>query len=517
MATRDGYVVLHGSERRASPREKLVGDADVGEALRVTLILRRATPLAPGLRVRSRLKRDAFVRRFGAADDDIAAVSAFAAANGLHVDRVDRASRAVALSGTVGGVAQALDMRIVLYEIDGRTYRGPSGAVHVPLELDGVVLAVLGLDDRPLWRPLISPVAGGPGSGLYTNLQLAQAYDFPQLDGSGQTVAIVEFGGGFKQADLDLYFSTVGLATPSVEVLSVDGGTNSPSPGSDEDLECALDIEVVGSVAPQASIVVYFAPDSDQGWYDALAAAIQGGPCAVSMSWGSAEKVHTAALMTAMDALFQDAGALGVTVCIASGDTGSGDSIGDGKQHVNFPASSPHVLACGGTTVTLNSNGAITSEVVWNDSVGSSGGGVSDFFPLPEWQYGVGVPPSVNPGHFAGRGVPDVAGHASGCLVAVDGSLGGAAGTSAVAPLWAGLVALMSQYLGGGNVGFLNERVSSDPSAVATFHDIVSGNNGKYFAGTGWDACTGWGSPDGAALLDVFGTLAFAEVQIQFD
>lgn len=211
--------------------------------------------------------------------------------------------------------------------------------------------------------------------------------------------------------------------------------------------------------------------------------------------------------------------ALGVTVCVASGDNGSTDGVGDGKQHADFPASSPYVLGCGGTRLNSANGTTIDSEVVWNDNEGATGGGVSDLFSLPPWQASAGVPPSPNPGNFAGRGVPDVAGDAdpeTGYVIRVDGQDLVIGGTSAVAPLWAGFVALMNQYLGTNGVGFLNPILYSDISAQQTFGDITQGNNGAFTAGTGWDPCTGWGSPRGARLLDILGTLAFAEVQLQF-
>jgi kumamolisin len=211
--------------------------------------------------------------------------------------------------------------------------------------------------------------------------------------------------------------------------------------------------------------------------------------------------------MQSFDQAFQDAVALGVMVCTAAGDNGSGDGDTDGKAHVDFPSSSPNVLACGGTTL-IGNNAAIQTETVWNDGTdgGATGGGVSETFPLPSYQETANVPKSVNSG-FVGRGVPDVAGDAdpnTGYQVVVDGQSTVIGGTSAVAPLWAGLIALLNQQLGK-SVGFLNDAIYAAPLSSAGFHDVTSGNNGSYSAGPGWDACTGWGSPDGAALLKGLG------------
>jgi len=266
-----------------------------------------------------------------------------------------------------------------------------------------------------------------------------------------------------------------------------------------------LDIEVVGAIAPSAKIAVYFAPNTDQGFLDAITTAVHDSvrkPSVVSISWGGAESTWTAQSLTAYDQAFQDAGLLGVTVCCASGDDGSADGVTDGAAHVDFPASSPNVLACGGTRL-VSSNGKITSEVVWNSGGGNgaSGGGVSDNFPLPAYQAAANVPVSVNPTHFKGRGVPDVAGDAdpaTGYQIRVDGKSAVFGGTSAVAPLWAALIALINQQLGK-HVGFLNTALYT--KGASGLHDITSGTNGAYNAGTAWDACTGLGSPSGQALL----------------
>jgi kumamolisin len=208
-----------------------------------------------------------------------------------------------------------------------------------------------------------------------------------------------------------------------------------------------------------------------------------------------------------MNQALQDAAALGITVTVASGDNGSSDGLTDGNLHVDFPASSPYALACGGTTLRASGN-RIQSETVWNETAlqeGATGGGVSVKFPIPQYQAGANVP--VNPQtNFAGRGVPDVAGDAdpsTGYQIAVDGQPTVVGGTSAVAPLWAALVALLNQSLGK-SVGFLNPTLYS--LATSATNDITQGNNddsglGSYSAQPGWDPCTGLGSPNGAALL----------------
>ena len=211
--------------------------------------------------------------------------------------------------------------------------------------------------------------------------------------------------------------------------------------------------------------------------------------------------------MTSFDQAFQTAAALGVTVCCASGDNGSGDGEADGKAHVDFPASSPYALGCGGTKLTIEGN-AISSEQVWNEGTNSAtGGGVSDFFPMPGYQSASEIPVSANDPTHKGRGVPDVSGDAdptTGYDVRVDGQEFVIGGTSAVAPLWAGLIALANQKLGR-PVGFLNPLIYGSLVGTGSFQDILVGNNGAYSANPDWDACTGWGTPNGLNLLHALG------------
>jgi len=295
-----------------------------------------------------------------------------------------------------------------------------------------------------------------------------------------------------------------------VTAVGVGGAANSP--GQDADGEVELDIEVVGGVAPGAAQVVYFADNTDQGFIDAISQAVHATPTpvAVSISWGQSEDQWSEQSRTAMDQAFADAAALGVTVMAAAGDNGSSDDpSGQTQVHCDFPASSPNALACGGTKLIGDMTSyAITSEVVWNElssNEGAGGGGVSDVFPVPSYQASAGVPGSAS-GGAAGRGVPDVAGNAdpvTGYLVVVDGKREPIGGTSAVAPLWAGLVARLAQATGK-KFGLLQPLLYAGVPAGAVapgFNDIVEGNNGAYKAGPGWDACTGLGSPNGAALL----------------
>jgi kumamolisin len=494
----------------------VVGPADPQERLEVTVLLRRRD--RPGLQDRVMrqargdrtvecMSRPDFAQMYGASVQDLSAIKGFARAHGLTVTQEHAGRRTLVLAGTVSQANEAFGVQLQHCEYPGGTYRGRHGAVHLPAELDGIVTGVFGLDNRPQAHTHFRRMSAAPAS--FTPLQLATLYGFPAGTGEGQCVAIIELGGGYQPQDLQSYFSGLGLSTPNVAAVSVDHGANQPTGDPDgPDGEVMLDIEVVGAVAPGASIAVYFAPNTDAGFLDAITTAIHDTarrPSVISISWGSAESSWTQQAITAMDEAFQAAVAMGITVCVASGDSGSTDGATDGGNHVDFPASSPHVLGCGGTSLTAGGS-SISSEVVWNDgggSQGAGGGGVSVAFPVPSWQQGlrtVGSDGDQSP--LTGRGVPDVSGDAdprTGYDVRIDGETAVIGGTSAVAPLWAGLIARINA-LKGKSMGFINPLLYANPNAL---RDITQGNNGAFLASQGWDACTGLGSPDGERLASI--------------
>ncbi|HET8843606.1 MAG TPA: S53 family peptidase, partial [Ktedonobacteraceae bacterium] len=414
----------------------------------------------------------------------------------------------------ISQLTEAFDTELHHYVVNGETFRGRSGYLHVPTDLEKIIEGVFGLDDRPQAQPHVRVAWAAPSARPtgYAPTQLAKLYDFPtDLTGSGQCVGIIELGGGYNDEDLTTYFQQLGVSKPQVVSVSVDGGQNSPEGNPNgADGEVALDIEVVGAIAPGARIAVYFAPNTDRGFLDAITQAVHdttNSPSVISISWGGPESGWTEQAITAMDQAFQAAASLGVTVCCAAGDNGSSDGVDDQKAHVDFPASSPYALGCGGTRLDAT-NDTVTSEVVWNElsnNEGATGGGISDVFDLPEWQANAKIPPSLN-GQRKGRGVPDIAGNAdpqTGYQVYVNGESVPIGGTSAVSPLWAGLIALLNQKRGK-PVGYLNPFLYQNYAQLMqskALLDIVSGNNGGYSAGPGWDACTGLGTPDGALLL----------------
>jgi kumamolisin len=538
-------VELPHSSHPPVPNATLVGKAVGKREIHVSVILNRKTKLdIPSLKGRQ-LSREEYAASYGASQKDFDAVRAFAKANGLKVDakKSSLLRRRVELRATIRAFNQAFGVELNDYEPSGEKQKGAHfhaivGSVTVPEELVGSVEAVLGLDNRPIATPKLrvrrnaSPAAN-QDAGTFVPPQVAQVYNFPAAPtgtsgGAGQTIGIIELGGGYNPTDITNYFvKTIGITPPTVTAVTLDGGSNDPTNANSADGEVLLDIEVAGSVAPGANIVVYFTTNTDRGFQDAISTAIHdstNNPSVISISWGGPESSWAQTAINSMDSTCQSAAALGITITVASGDSGSSD--GENGNNVDFPASSPHVLGCGGTALTA-SNGQRQSEVVWNDQAsggGATGGGVSAVFPLPTWQANAGVPSSATQkkhkkstqqdGEGAttpetakkaagtgGRGVPDVAGDASpetGYQILVDGEQEIVGGTSAVAPLWAGLIALLNQQLGK-NVGFLNPQIY--PMGEAPFFDITSGNNGAFSAGAGWDPCTGLGSPNGQLLL----------------
>lgn len=521
-------IILPGSEK--APLALAIHEKPAPSSSRITVsvIVRRKKPLSIAHTTgKLRLTRAQFRANHAADPVAVKLVRTFAKEFGLKIQPGTPAPgrRTIKLSGTIARMQRAFGVSLEHRHLEGITYRVREGCIHLPEQLEGYVVAVLGLDNRPQASPKFriagqksSDIAGlAQGSGFarphaaggpsYTPVQIAQLYNFPSgATAANQTIGIIELGGGFRQTDLTAYFKSLGQTTPKVIAVSVSGAKNSPSNANSADGEVMLDIEVAAAIATRARIVVYFAPNTDQGFIDALAQAIHDTtykPSVISISWGSAEANWTAQAMSALDSACQSAAALGITITVAAGDNGSSDGVTDGKNHVDFPASSPHVLACGGTNL-QSSGSTITSETVWNDQPqgGATGGGVSDIFPLPTWQTNANVPkPTTSTG---GRGVPDVAGDAdpaTGYNVRVDGQNLVIGGTSAVAPLWAGLIALANQQ-NAVSAGFINPAIYS-AKAKSAFRDILATNNGAFSAGPGWDACTGLGSPIGTKLITV--------------
>ncbi len=479
------------------------------EHITISVIVRPKTPidtarLAAG--GNQPISRERFAEMHGADPDSVAMIKEFAREFGLQIEpETHPGRRTLHLTGSVASLEKAFGTKLEQRKAPKGNLRVRSGELTIPEELAGHITAVLGLDNRPQAKPH-SRIARPRANGIsYTPVGVAALYGFPTTGGAGQTIGIIELGGGYTTADIETYFRAIGQNPPVISAVSVDGGKSIPGDPSGADGEVMLDIEVAGTVAPGATIAVYFAPNTDQGFLDAITTAVNDGarkPGVISISWGGPESSWTQQALTAMDEACQAAAALGVTITVACGDSGATDGVADGANHVDFPASSPHVLACGGTKL-VGTNTSITSEVVWNElsaNEGATGGGVSTVFALPTWQQNAGVPALA--GNTGGRGLPDVAGDAdpsTGYKIRVDGQDTVIGGTSAVAPLWAGLIAI-ANAANGANAGFINPKLYAAKEASA-FHDITSGTNGAFNAGPGWDACTGLGSPKGTAIV----------------
>lgn len=559
MASRSAYVRINGSEYVPIRGANVIGPADAQEQIKVTMVLRPRRPvpelhadqaLADRLpRERRYLSREDFELHHGADPDELAEVERFARAHGFEILETCAARHSVVLQGRSGDFSKAFRVEMLEYDHELGRHRGINGPIYIPRNLARAVQSVLGLYDRPCALRHL------PASGVKKALRapfwpndVVELYRFPRhANGAGQCIGVIELGGGYYRSDLESFFSSLKMPVPKITDLSVDCTKNAPADhasletfmaalsGGKKDAtktknaakrensesrrtadlvrstaETTMDIELVGAFAPGAHIVVYFAANSEQGIYHALTTALadrKHRPSVLSLSWGEPEPSVSPKYAALIDGVLKYLANVGVTVCVSSGDFGAyNGSLG--KPSVNFPASSPYALGCGGTTLKV-SGSKIDAEVVWNSVFdgmrGATGGGVSRMFPRPYWQHDFEVPPPLSKN--GGRGVPDVAGVAdphTGCRIVVGGVDSVSAGTSAVAPLWAALVARLNHAIRAPS-GYLNSllyKLARLPKEHETFRPITHGENGAYHAGPGWNACTGLGSPLGDRLLE---------------
>ncbi len=559
MASRDSHVPIHGSEYVPLAGSSVIGPADPEEQITVTVVVRprRAAPelhsdqtLADLLpRDRRHLTREEFEDRHGAHPDDLAQIESFARAHGFKVVEASAARHSVILRGKSGDFCKVFRVEMNQHDHERGRHRGMSGPIHIPKELAGAVETVLGLHDRPCaLRHMPAPAPKKAPRAPFSTHDVADLYRFPrQASGKGQCIGVIELGGGYHRSDLESFFSSLKIPMPKITDVSADGTKNSPADlaslkkfvtalnsgkknaidaamGGNSDsraladlllstVETTMDIELVGAFAPGAEIVVYFASSSEQGIYHALTTALadkKHRPTVLSLSWGEPEPNWSPKHMALIDDVLKHLSTVGVTVCVSSGDNGTDNGSPHGKPSVNFPASSPNALGCGGTTLKV-SGSKIEAEVVWNcvfDGMrGATGGGVSEKFQRPFWQQDFEVPHAAS--KQGGRGVPDVAGVAdphTGCRIVVGGVDCVSYGTSAVAPLWAALIARLNHaagaHSGSGHLNSLLYKLAKQPREGGTFRPITDGENGAYRAGPGWNACTGLGSPVGERLLE---------------
>jgi kumamolisin len=496
------YVEFHASHRDTPPGTRQ-GDVAPDQEIEISLYLKPRGSVA-GLS-----REDVASHRATVHQGDIQLIRDFADQAELKIAAVEPARRLVRLSGPVGAMQAAFRTSLSHYHHGKHRFRGRTGMLSMPQDVAEVVESVLGLDTRPAAAPrLIMPRAADAGTSYLPN-RVAAFYNYPAgVTGAGQCIALIELGGGFNESDTAAAFKAMGMAAPDVVAVLVDGGKNAPKPDDGADGEVALDIQVSGGAAPGAKIAVYFTVNTDAGFVDAITAATQDAtnkPSVMSISWGGPEPTWTAQGQASMTSALQDAAGVNISVFVASGDNLATDGVADGAAHVDFPASSPWAIGCGGTSI-QTSGTAITAETVWNNGDSGGGGGVSAAYRVPDFQAKAGVPVSVSTGK-AGRGVPDVAGNAdpnTGYNIVVSGKAEVVGGTSAVAPLWAGLAALINEKAAT-PIGFFLPNLYA---ATKLTNDITTGDNKPtgsdigYSAGPGWDACTGLGSPNGQALFD---------------
>jgi kumamolisin len=440
--------------------------------------------------------------------NDMQVIRHFAAAHQLDVVEEDAARRRVRLSGTAAAMHKAFQVKLHHHKRADVSYRYYTGALQLPEEIAPIVESVLGLDTRPVARRRIIIRNAASTSPSYLPNRIGALYGIPtDHTGSGECIAIIELGGGYIDSDTAQAFAAMGLTPPTVVAVGVDGGSNKPTPDTGADGEVALDIQVAGGIAPGARIAVYFTANTEAGFADAITQAVAdttNKPSVMSISWGAPESGYSAQARNTMNTALQDAGTAGVTVTVAAGDNLATDGQSDGQAHVDFPAASPYALGCGGTVIHVV-NGRISTEAVWNNGSSGTGGGISALFPVPSYQSGIALPSSAN-GTGPGRGVPDVAGDAdpaSGYQIVLGGQLMVVGGTSAVAPLWAGFIALANQAAGKAH-GFVNPLLYANASGfreITQGSNIPSGTSIGYQAGPGWNACTGLGVMIGDKLL----------------
>ena len=386
--------------------------------------------------------------------------------------------------GTARDFNNALSIDLRKYQDGNHVYHASSTPIQIPMKWSKSIRYILGLNTSKIFEPSIQ-ISNTDAS--FTPPQIASLYGFPNdLDGSGQKIGIIELAGGYKLSDIKQYLFNIGVrGVPDIKDISIDGARNDPDDQSTASYEVAMHIEVLASLVPASKINVYFAPSTIKGYYDALATAIADQCNIILMPWGSSEATWTKYNMEAFNYLLDYAVFNNIVLIAASGNGGNLDGT------VYFPASSPNVLACGGTSLTTNGN-IITNEVTWS----GSGGGVSNTFKTPMYQ-------SKLPFNLQGyRGVPDVSGHAdpkTGYKLFSNGKTFIAAGTGAVSSLWGSLIAKINQKLGR-PYGFFHPILYSNPTG---FIDITQGSNGNYSAAIGWDPCTGNGSPKGQQLLSI--------------
>ena len=506
---------------------------DLNETITITIVVRRPTTeitlkdYAQGVMdgVYTTLSHDEFKAKFGTDAEDFAAVREFVESFGITVVDQYRSSSQIKLTGTADQFNQAFQITLLSIETDQQTHISHIDDISIPDSLENIIDHVIGFDTSWRLKPLYHVV---PENGVFpaavsglTPSQVATAYKMPSNIGTGQCIGLLQFGGGWTQDNLNSTFANYGQTPPTVVDVFVNSGYNYPDDPSGASVEVMLDIAVAGGVAPGAKQVIYFAPNTFGDFATCFSAAINdntNNPSILSLSWGAGESAWSG-YFTAIDDVLQTSVAKGITIFAAAGDWGSAAPGGNSFDPL-FPATNPYIIACGGTTLELNPDGSIASEVVWNNTNQgyATGGGLSVQYGAPSYQTGKGLRYSqhsssgdIGPVAFSTRGIPDWGGNADGAsgyqfyYGSGNQLIVGVGGTSATAPLFAGCVARLNNAISPSKVGFAHTLSYNNPGA---FRDVTSGNNSGpndfwYNATIGWDAVTGLGSPIGTSLISV--------------
>jgi kumamolisin len=473
------------------------------------------------------LDHNEFVYQFGATDKNLQKVVEWANSNSLTVSEAHHGGAVVKIIGTAEQYNNLFSITLETITDNNRTYYTHIGQLTIPTEISTVVESVFGLDNSLTFTfdaKRDPSLEANSYSSPFPN-ELAKGYNFPKdpavgdnEQGKGACVAILELGGGWTQANLTSTFGQIGWANPSISDVGIDGGVNDGGADANSSGEVMLDIWCVGAVAPLAKQVIYFAPNTFQGFIDIITAVANDtnyNPSVLSISWGTTDSNWSSGQRTSFETALASCAVKGITVFVAAGDYGVRAISGGPTYTVQYPGTSPLVLCAGGTVVTLNSSYAITAEVPWGTSGGSfaGGGGVSSLYSVPSWQTGLTSKTYPTPSTattLTGRGIPDVSAHAIGYSFyygSANNYGSGFVGTSATAPLMAGMVARINQ-LSGQRIGFVNSKWYSNTSA---FNDITTGDNHGgntvgYVGTAGWDAATGLGTPIGTAIYALYRT-----------
>ncbi len=439
---------------------------------------------------RNYVDRKTLARETAADPEDVEALRRYGERFGLSI--AESHWRSVVVKGPVEQLIRAFGASVAIFEdADGRRFRHRSDALYAPPDVAAIVQGIFGLHQWPRSRKL------GTLQRHTTPLlarDVAARYQFPDGRGHGQTIGVVQLRGIFKPDDFDQCMRAQGLAPVHPIVKRVDDAAVAHEIATTKDLEAALDVQLIASLAPEARIVVYEAPDDERGFLDAVRDAIfdeEYAPSVLSISYGWPEQLWTPAALHILDELFAAAALMGVTICCSSGDNGA-EVDDNGKPHVVAPASIPFAVACGATII---QDGGL-EEQTWE----KTGGGFSERFDVPQWQ-GAARSSAMQYGMQPGRGVPDVAAQQlPGYYVVMEGAELAMGGTSAVAPVWSALIARINEQIGVPAGSFL--PILYEQSGEKIFREVTSGGNGRFQAGAGWNPCTGLGTPIGIAIAE---------------